>query len=116
MLQAVNTTAVRHGQTARAPVTAKQRSIPHQAVPGKRMPAAVNGDAHPMIPSGGNTLSAMATRERQIASVRRGDQTTSHGNDNSTELEIQRPIATRADTSGPKKFLAPGTSGQRAAA
>src|SRR5690349_5184629 len=115
-LSAVNTEAVRAGHTASAPIETAQKNTPHQPVPGKRMPAAVNGDAQPMIPSGGHTVRTMPTGARQIASRRRGDHTSSHGKASNREAETQSPMETRADTSGPKKFLAPGIRGHRAAA
>src|SRR5437762_10706981 len=77
-LNAVNTAAVRAGQTASAPSETAQKNTPHHPVPGKRMPAAVNGDAHPMIPSGGHTVRTTPTGARQITAVRRGDHTSSH--------------------------------------
>jgi hypothetical protein len=116
-LKAINTTAVRDGQTVTAPVIAKQTKtrIPHQVVPGKRMPRLLMEMPTRQSPSGGKTVSRMPTGARQIASLGRGDQTTSQGTLAGRELPIQRPAATRADTSGPKKFLAPGTSAHRAA-
>jgi hypothetical protein len=101
---------------ASAPVETAHKNTPHQPVPGKRMPAAVNGETHPMIPSGGHTVRMMPAGARQIASRQRGDHTSSHGKAKTREAETQSPMATRADTFGPKKFLALGIRGHRAAA
>src|SRR6516225_9151671 len=103
------------GQPASAPVNTVQPNKPHQPMAGKRIPAASTGDAQPMIPGGGMTLRRIPAGARQSACFSSLHQTNAHGSARSAVDVVQRKSASRTETSGPKKFFAPGTSGQRAA-
>src|SRR5689334_10986558 len=52
------------GLVATRPEPAAHANRPNQPVPGNRYPAAVSGDAQPMIPSGGTTDAARAAMTR----------------------------------------------------
>src|SRR5215471_15682217 len=106
---------VQRGHTASAPVKTVQKNKPSQPMAGKRIPVASMGDAHPIIPSGGTTLRIIPAGARQSDCLALLVHTKGQAMASNAADVIQRISATKVDTSGPKKLLAPRTSGQRAA-
>src|SRR4051812_44715499 len=97
-----------YGHAARAPLKTAHANKPHQAVRGKSNPAAVSGEAKPMIPRGGMTVRSRAAGERQSACRRSGDHTSGQEDASADVANAQRKTAASTDAWGPKKFLEPG--------
>src|SRR5579872_5395585 len=95
---------------------AAQPANPHQHVPGNRNPATSSGDAQPMSPRGGTTPRTSPQRHRHQALVCSGDHTSAQGDASKRQAAAQSTSAAGNDGVEPKKFLAPGTSGQSAPA
>src|ERR1700722_7353457 len=96
------------------PAVDKARPVQDQA--GNRNPQAVKGEAKPISPSGGTTPRRNANGVRQSSCLVLSVHSKAKGRASSTAQSAQKAIAPAADTSGPKKFLAPTASGQSAPA
>src|SRR4030095_10797106 len=97
------------GHAARAPLRTPHANKPHQEGRGKRNPAAVNGDANPMMPSGGMTVSSKPGGERQTRCRRFEDHTRGQTAASAAAANSHSASAASTEAFGPKKFFAPGT-------
>jgi len=104
------------GWSGEKAVKARTADRPTQAAPGKRMPAAVNGFAQPMIPSGGGTLASTATGARQRAAQRSGDHMAAKGSPRRLLANPQSAMGSCRLVPGPKDDFAPGIRIEDAAA
>src|SRR5947209_4604728 len=85
---------------------------PNQPVPGKRMPAAVSGDATPIIPSRGTTVARTAAVERIRKLLSFKAQSRAYGAHKSAAPHNQMQGLSIRPGFGPKKVLAPGITSQ----
>ena len=106
--------AVRFGKRTKNARSASVPMRPNHAVPGKSTPAESNGDAQPIIPSGGSAV------RRNIAVIAKGRAVrfcvnrSAAGIARSAEAPRQMKIPSMMLARGPQNVLAPGISGQLA--
>src|ERR1700690_4117760 len=103
------------GHTRSEPISARTPTIPNQPVPGKRTPAAVSGDAHPMMQRGGTQLARTAAGARQRQAVGLALHRSGHGAASNVVARSQRSTPDAVGAPGPRNKAATPIKGQEAA-
>src|SRR3712207_3382973 len=104
------------GVAVTAPASTTAAVSPTQPVPGNSNPAAVTGDAQPMIPSGGKIPKAKPAGMRHQKWCCLGAHNSGHALERNTAAKHQREIGVNSDVLRPRKDRAAGITAQLPAA